>query len=126
VVLVTEKNRDNEQRFSYLSWAIIISFSQSWDWRVEMGEEMVFLNDNEIRFCRKDIIGRGGNGVVFRGSFSGQDVAVKRIQLIDANYKLNSRELLNLRQLKHDNIVEFIHVEDNDDFRYNKLLKIIN
>ncbi|XP_046634052.1 serine/threonine-protein kinase/endoribonuclease IRE1-like isoform X2 [Daphnia pulicaria] len=83
-----------------------------------MGEEMVFLNDNEIRFCRKDIIGRGGNGVVFRGSFSGQNVAVKRIQLIDANYELNSRELLNLRQLKHDNIVEFIHVEDNDDFRF--------
>jgi hypothetical protein len=91
-----------------------------------MGEEMVFLNDQKISFCRKDIIGRGGNAVVFRGSFSGQDVAVKRIQLIDANYELNSRELLNLRQLKHGNIVEFIHVEDNDDFRYNKLLKIIN
>jgi hypothetical protein len=38
---------------------------------------------------------------------------------MDANNESNSRELLNLCQLKHDNIVEFFHVEDNDDFRYN-------
>lgn len=91
-----------------------------------MGEEMVFLNNKKISFCRKDIIGKGGYGVVFRGNFSGQDVAVKRIQLMDANNETNFRELPNLRKLKHDNIVEFIHVEDNDDFRYNRLLKIIN
>jgi serine/threonine-protein kinase/endoribonuclease IRE1 len=91
-----------------------------------MGEEMVFLNDKKISFFRKDIIGKGGYGVVFRGSFSGQDVAVKRIQLMDANNGSNSRELPNLRKLKHGNIVELFHVEDNEDFRYNRLLKIIN
>jgi hypothetical protein len=95
-------------------------FSQSWDWRVEMEKIMVFINDDKkFSYCRQDIIGQGRYGVVFRGNFSGQDVAVKRIQLMDANNESNSRELLNLCQLKHDNIVEFFHVEDNDDFRYN-------
>ncbi len=80
---------------------------------------MVFINDRKMfSYCRKDIIGCGRYGVVFRGRFSGRDVAVKRIQLLDANNESNSRELPNLRQLKHDNIVELFHVEDNDDFRY--------
>ena len=60
------------------------------------------------------IIGKGGYGVVFHGTFFDQNVAVKRIQQID----VNTREEANLRELNHDNVIKLKWLEENETFRY--------
>lgn len=51
---------------------------------------------------------------VFAGTFNGEKVAVKRVQLLDP---FVDRELTNNRRLHHPNIVQFKHFEEDNDFR---------
>ncbi len=72
-----------------------------------------------LRFDRQNQIGEGGFGSVFTGTFNGENVAVKRVLLIDVN-DVKNRELENnvkLSRLNHPNIVQFKHYEQDDDFR---------
>jgi serine/threonine protein kinase len=63
--------------------------------------------DNQVR------LGRGDFGSVFSGTFQGRKVAIRRIELIDAS----DNEVEALQQLDHPNIIKFIHVECNNDFK---------
>ena len=59
-------------------------------------------------------LGSGGYSHVFAGTYKGKDVAVKRIQLLDA---ADDNEIKVMQQLDHPNIIKLLHVENNDDFR---------
>jgi serine/threonine-protein kinase/endoribonuclease IRE1 len=63
---------------------------------------------------KKKPLGSGGYSHVFAGTYKGKDVAVKRIQLLDA---ADDNEVKVMQQLDHPNIVKLLHVEKNDDFR---------
>jgi serine/threonine protein kinase len=66
--------------------------------------------------CGKKILGRGGFGIVFDG-FWGPNripVAVKRLQLLHLDSK---KEEEALRNLKHPNVIQIYHAEDDKDFR---------
>ena len=58
-------------------------------------------------------LGKGGYGTVFLGTFQGNAVAVKRIDLLDAN----GREEETLQALAHTNIAKLFHVESTKEFR---------
>jgi serine/threonine protein kinase len=85
---------------------------------VQSSAESVKIVGN-LRFDRQNQIGEGGFGSVFTGTFNGENVAVKRVLLIDVN-DVKNRELENnvkLSRLNHPNIVQFKHYEQDDDFR---------
>lgn len=67
----------------------------------------------EIQFDREVLLGKGGYGAVFLGTFQGRKVAVKRVELIRAS----ANEEENLKQIHHPNIVKLFHVECTDDFK---------
>jgi predicted Ser/Thr protein kinase len=70
-----------------------------------------------VQFDRNNLIGKGRYGVVFRGTFKGEEVAVKRVQRMDSRTS-NDREVLNNQQLlNHPNIVMLKHYEEDEDFR---------
>jgi hypothetical protein len=64
---------------------------------------------------KKKPLGSGGYSHVLPGTYKDQNVAVKRIQLLDAT---EDNEVKVMQQiLDHPNIVKLLHVENNDDFR---------
>jgi serine/threonine protein kinase len=67
----------------------------------------------EIQLNREVLLGKGGFGAVFLGTFQGCEVAVKRVELIRAN----ANEEKSLKQIDHPNIVKLLHVEFTDDFK---------
>ncbi|XP_046654296.1 serine/threonine-protein kinase/endoribonuclease IRE1-like isoform X2 [Daphnia pulicaria] len=68
----------------------------------------------EIEFNSQVLLGRGGFGSVFPGTFQGRKVAIKRVELVNATD--NEEEAL--KQLDHPNIVKLFHVDCNKDFKY--------
>ena len=68
----------------------------------------------EIKFDREIRLGEGGYGAVFPGTFQGNKVAVKRVQLIDAT---NENEENILQKLNHPNIVKLFHIDRDDNFK---------
>ncbi len=71
----------------------------------------------EIHFNRSDLIGKGAFATVFKGSYRGRLVAIKRIGLSQQPKDVMSREETALKLLNgHPNIVEFLHAENDDDF----------
>ncbi len=58
-------------------------------------------------------IGKGAFGSVFSGTFRGGKVAVKRVELLDAN----GNEEDSLKQLDHPHIAKLFHVESNEEFK---------
>lgn len=78
----------------------------------------------EIKFDSQVRLGRGDFGSVFPGTFEGREVAIRRIELIDASD--NEEEAL--KQLDHPNIIKLFHVERNIDFKYdikNSIIKLL-
>ena len=63
---------------------------------------------------RKNFIGQGSFGVVYKGTFESKSVAVKRI-IVE---KASAREIKWQPTLQHENVLKVITVEQNDDFRY--------
>lgn len=62
------------------------------------------LDDWEIPFeqiTNLDLVGCGGQGIVFYGKYKNEDVAVKKVQ------ELKETDIRNLRKLNHPNIVKF-------------------
>lgn len=63
----------------------------------------------------KDILGKGAYGVVYRGTYEDEQVAVKRIQLDTLGSE--DREVKLQIKLDHENVLKILTVEDDDDFR---------
>lgn len=66
-------------------------------------------------YVKKDVLGVGSFGIVFRGSHRGVDVAVKRIEL----HRLDpeEREAKSQMKLEHENVLKIFTVEKDDDYR---------
>ncbi|XP_032790637.2 uncharacterized protein LOC116927709 [Daphnia magna] len=72
-----------------------------------------------IKFDHKDFLGKGSYGSVLRdGSFKGQKVAIKRIEVIKDTDLSMDDQFNTLSQLDHPNVVKLLHCEDDNDFRY--------
>ena len=69
---------------------------------------------NEIQFDRNEVLGRG-NSVVYRGTYKGLPVAVKRI-VVDLLSK-EDREIRTQVKLDHENVLKIVTVEQDLDFR---------
>lgn len=61
-----------------------------------------------------EILGRGSFGVVFCGKYRNSDVAVKRIQLLDAT---EDREHAALLHFDHPNVLKLYAEETDANFR---------
>lgn len=75
------------------------------------------LLPDQISYDRNEILGTGGFGTVFLGSYNGKQVAVKRIELQRLDPK--DREVTLQKQLNHENVMAILAVEHDVDFRYN-------
>ncbi|XP_057372421.1 serine/threonine-protein kinase/endoribonuclease IRE1-like [Daphnia carinata] len=74
-----------------------------------------------VKFDRSAVLGNGIDGMVFLGTFAGEEVAVKRIQLRmdkDANDARQSREEEAMKKLEHPNVLKLIEVQKDLDFKY--------
>uniref|UniRef100_A0ACD5THN3 Uncharacterized protein n=1 Tax=Avena sativa TaxID=4498 RepID=A0ACD5THN3_AVESA len=79
------------------------------------GVAFKIFSDQEIRkatgnFDEARVLGRGGNGVVYRGVIAdGSTVAIKKSRLVDEKQlKEFSREMLILSQINHRNVVKLL------------------
>ncbi|XP_045023473.1 serine/threonine-protein kinase/endoribonuclease IRE1-like [Daphnia magna] len=76
------------------------------------------VNVGDIRFDRKDVLGSGGYGSVYRGNYKGQSIAVKRVEKRAGRVQLVENELNILKKLDHPNIVKLLHFDSDADFQY--------
>lgn len=70
-----------------------------------------------MKYSRERILGRGAFGTVFLGTLDGVEVAVKRVQLLDLEEGVHTREENAMKLLDHPNVLKLIHVEENEDFK---------
>ena len=71
----------------------------------------------EIKFERENVLGTS-NSTVFRGTFNGQSVAVKRIERRYPPSPGEDREIEAQIHLNNPNVVKMITAEEDDNFRY--------
>ena len=64
-------------------------------------------------------IGRSQYGQVYRATYDGSQVAIKRI-LIDGV----DHEYVGLKNLDHPNVLKLLHLEDKDPFRFRLFSRI--
>ena len=75
----------------------------------------------KLVYYKKDILGQGGFGFVFKGKLvhskgdNEVDVAIKRLQTATLSKTFRERELKQ-KELNHQNVVKLYHVEENNDF----------
>lgn len=69
-----------------------------------------------MQYDKKELLGKGGYGSVFLGTFEGKRVAVKRIELIGEDV-LDDNELKALQQLDHPHVIKLLHFESDDNFK---------
>ena len=74
-------------------------------------------------FKMDQFIALGSYGKVYSGTYEGQQVAIKKIDLdrlrLDGN---EDRECQVLRQLDHPNVLKLLHWEDKGEFRFKLFL----
>jgi serine/threonine protein kinase len=73
-------------------------------------------SSNEIKLDKDTILGRGDYGKIFRGEWNNKLVAVKLIKLNKIK-KYNQEEELILKRLDHPNVVKFLHIENDSEYR---------
>lgn len=78
-------------------------------------ESYIKVGNTEISYSKKELLGNCAYGQVFRGFFTGESVAVKRIEL-----KVSEKEdrEVNLQiGLDHSNVLAILNVTEDDNFR---------
>ena len=70
--------------------------------------------ESMYKIVPEEPLGRGAFGLVYKGQFQENDVAIKKVQLPFAE---NDRELNSLRILNHPNVVKLLYSEQDADFR---------
>ncbi|XP_045030478.1 uncharacterized protein LOC116923724 [Daphnia magna] len=75
-------------------------------------------NINGIQFDRQDFFGKGGSDSVQSGTFNGQRVAIKRIELTKGTDQSSGNEFETLQQLEHPNVVRLLQCGNDNNFRY--------
>ncbi|XP_045028018.1 uncharacterized protein LOC123471144 isoform X1 [Daphnia magna] len=75
-------------------------------------------NINGIQFDRQDFFGKGGSDSVQSGTFNGQRVAIKRIELTKGTDQSYGKEFETLQQLEHPNVVRLLQCGNDNNFRY--------
>ena len=66
-------------------------------------------------FSTDKLIGVGSFGRVFRGTFRGQEVAIKKIELFRLNPEDGEKDAL--LKLNHPNVIKLLHWEDKNELR---------
>ncbi|KZR95779.1 Uncharacterized protein APZ42_010254 [Daphnia magna] len=74
-------------------------------------------NINGIQFDRQDFFGKGGSDSVQSGTFNGQRVAIKRIELTKGTDQSSGNEFETLQQLEHPNVVRLLQFGNDNNFR---------
>jgi serine/threonine protein kinase len=62
--------------------------------------------------------GEGSFGAVYRGTYRGSQVAIKKIQIDHLQAERIDREHKAMRQLDHRNVLKLLYWEDKNEFRY--------
>jgi serine/threonine protein kinase len=68
-------------------------------------------------FSVGELIGRGQYGQVYRATYGGSKVAIKRVLIEDWEYG-------EMKKLDHPNVLKLLHLEDKDPFRLIYFLKL--
>ncbi|KAK4005036.1 hypothetical protein OUZ56_006760 [Daphnia magna] len=69
-------------------------------------------------YNKKEVLGEGCSACVFRGTFNGEKVAVKRIQNFYLDEINNEREENTMRNLNHPNVLKLLDVQQDQNFKY--------
>ncbi|KAJ4733927.1 Wall-associated kinase family protein [Rhynchospora pubera] len=92
----------------YGGWILLekIKSSQGFGFTIYTKQQVEQATNN---FDSASILGQGGHGTVYKGSLSGQTVAIKKCKMIDENKKKEfGKEMLILSQINHKNIVKLL------------------
>lgn len=68
-----------------------------------------------IDYDRKQVLGHGVYGIVFKGKFGGKEVAIKRTPLFFVMDLITKDEFL--LRIRHPNVVIILHISRDEDFR---------
>lgn len=71
-----------------------------------------------LEYNRSKILGNGTFATVFLGTWNGEAVAVKRIEMHKLNKRFKDREEVAMRQMDHQNVLKLKEVQENEDFKY--------
>ncbi|CAK9016548.1 unnamed protein product [Durusdinium trenchii] len=86
----------------------VASFSKK---EVQEEPQKLLLNSEDLKIDK--VLGSGGFGAVYRGTYLGQEVAIKKLHLIDGQVSSEQvaefkKEVMNLQALRHPRLVSFI------------------
>jgi len=78
--------------------------------RAEKGEIRLHtkIDESKLSFAENDVLGRGASGTVFKGTYRGEPVAVKKVKLTgmdDRDWKYLRREVAIMSLVSHPNVV---------------------
>eukprot|EP00913_Durusdinium_trenchii_P003573 g3305.t1 len=78
---------------------------------VQEEPQKLLLNSEDLKIDK--VLGSGGFGAVYRGTYLGQEVAIKKLHLIDGQVSSEQvaefkKEVMNLQALRHPRLVSFI------------------
>ena len=69
-------------------------------------------------FTEGERLGGGAFGHVYRGTFRGRDVAIKKVQIARQTLERTGREYENMRMLDHPNVLKLLHVKETNEIRF--------
>ena len=63
-------------------------------------------------------LGEGGFGLVYRGTFRGCDVAIKKVPIVRRIPDRAARECDLMKELDHPNVLKLLHWEEKNEIRF--------